>query len=244
MRKTKPFLEDFQAYHVFSRAVDGRTIFGHDDDSYRFIFQMYVTNYGSPGVNLHRKDMRKAALSLLNGEEIPKSFISREGKPLVQFLSFAEVGNHYHFLLLPNREDGIPRYMQKLNTAFARYFNLKHSRKGTLFESKYKVVSIESETQLDAIIRYINVKNPLDVYQPGWRKEGLKNEKEGWSFLFEYPFSSFPDIFGKRRSKLIAQEPLRSQFLDREFIYGKKGYAQFLQESFQKSAAVRPDIFL
>src|SRR3989344_1552463 len=197
-------------YHVFSRATEGRPIFQTDYECYRFIFQMYVTSHGTPAPNLHRKDVRKAAQALLHGEDIPKAFFTKEHSPLVEFLSFAQVVNHYHFLLLPNSEDGLSRYMQKLNTAFARYFNIKYTRRGRLFEGKYKMVPIESQAQLDAIIRYINVKNPLDVYQPGWRENGLNNKERAWEFLRRYPFSSFPDIFGDRNSKLLAQDPIKS----------------------------------
>lgn len=228
--------------HVFCRAIEGRPIFQDNDDCYRFIFQMYTTNYGSPAPNLHRRDIGKAAQALLRGEDIPKTFFMKEHAPLVQFLSFTEVVNHYHFLLLPAKENGIPLYMQKLNTAFARYFNIKHARKGRLFESTYKAVLIKSEAQLDAIIRYINIKNPLDVHQPGWRENGLKDKEEAWKFLHLYPFSSFPDILGDRNSKLIVQGPLRDQYLDRQSVYGKKSYMQFLQSALHSSLS--PDIAL
>jgi len=194
---------------------------------------MYTTNYGSPALNLHRRDIQKAGEKLLGGEEIPETFYVKKHEPLVHFLSFAEVVNHYHFLLLPNIENGISLYMQKLNTAFAKYFNLKYARKGILFESRYKMICIETEPQLDAIIRYINVKNPLDVYQPGWREAGLKDEEKGWDFLFEYAFSSFPDIFGERKSKLLAPDSIKNQFVDRESIYGKKSYEEFLRQPFR-----------
>lgn len=221
-------------YHVFCRAIEGRPIFRSQEDAYRFLFQMYATNHGSPAFNLHRRDIQKAVKALLAGEEMPRTFYVEKHKPLVHFLSFTEVVNHYHLLLLPNFENGIPLYMQKLNTAFAKYFNLKYSRKGALFEGHYKMIAIETESQLDAIIRYINVKNPLDVYQPGWREEGLKNKEEGWNFLFTYPFSSFPDIFGERNSKFLAPESIRSQFLDRESMYGKKSYEEFLKQPFHR----------
>lgn len=241
-QKDTHYRNEVLPYHVFSRAVEGRPIFQTADDCYRFIFQMYVTNHGSPAPNLHRRDILKAAQALLQGEDILKTFFTKEHPPLVQFLSFTEVVNHYHFLLLPSAEDGISRYMQKLNTAFARYFNIKHTRKGRLFEGPYKMIPIESETQLDAIIRYINVKNPLDVHQPGWRESGLYDEKGAWEFLQHYPFSSFPDIFGNRSSKLLAQDPAKSQYLDRQSIYGKDSYAKFLQSAFHSSLS--PDLSL
>lgn len=241
-QKNTKYRNEIVPYHVLSRAVEGRPIFQTQDDCYRFIFQMYVTNYGSPAPNLHRRDIVKAAQALLNGEDIPKTFFTKRHSPLVQFLSFTEVVNHYHFLLLPNQENGIPLYMQKLNTAFVRYFNLKHTRRGVLFEGPYKMISIESEAQLDAIVRYINVKNPLDVHQPGWRETGLDDKEAAWQFLHRYPFSSFPDIFGERTSKLLLQGSIKNQYLDRQSIYGKESYLKFLQSVLHSSLA--PDVAL
>ncbi|MEK7542519.1 MAG: transposase [Patescibacteria group bacterium] len=241
-QQNTPSLNETTPYHVLSRAIEGRPIFQSKDDCYRFIFQMYITNHGSPASNLHRRDVIKVAQSLLDGEDIPKNFFTKQHSPLVHFLSFTHVVNHYHFLLLPIEENGVSRYMQKLNTAFARYFNIKYARRGPLFESRYKTIAIESESQLDAIIRYINVKNPLDVHQPGWRERGLQNKKEAWDFLFRYPFSSFPDIFGNRNSKLIAQGSIKNQYLERVSLYGKDSYLKFLQADFHSSLS--PDISL
>ena len=240
----KRVVEENHPSHVLSRAVEGRPIFKNKEDAYRFLFQVYTTNYGSPPLNLHRRDVQRAVEQLLAGKEISEMLYKKQHEPLVHILSFTEVVNHYHFLLLPNQENGISLYMKKLNTAFAKYFNLKYSRKGTLFESRYKSIPIKTEPQLDAIIRYINVKNPLDVYQPRWREEGLRHKKEGWNFLFEYPFSSFPDIVGQRNSMFLAPEPVRSQFLGRAAIYGENGYEEFLKEPLHSAGTRFPEILL
>lgn len=237
--------EIHKPYHILSRAVEGRLIFKKQEDCYRFIFLMHTTNYGSPAPNLHRKDTTKTAYSILEGEELDEMFINKKHTPFVYYLSFALVGNHYHLLVVPNTEDAISQYMHNLNTAFAKYFNLKYSRRGTLFESRYKAIPIETDSQLDIIIRYINVKNPLDVYQPGWRDATLKNPEKGWRFLFKYPFSSFPDIFGKRKSKFIDMPPdIKTQFLDRTSIYGKNEYIKFLQDPLKLKEFSPKDIFL
>jgi hypothetical protein len=242
--KREIFLNRNQPYHILNRAVERREIFAKEGDCLRFIFQMYAANVGKPASNLHRKDVIKAAYSLLAGEEISSKFIIKEHPPLVNFLSFVLVINHYHFNLFPNIENGIPIYMQRLNIGFAKYFNLKHNRKGTLFESRYKIVPIQTNFQLDAVLRYINIINPLDVYQPGWRKEGLKNGKEALKFLNEYQYSSFPDLFGKRKSKILTSRELIVKFFGKEAIINQEEYLKFAKDFLEQRIVFPHPLYL
>lgn len=217
-------------YHIIIRSLEGREVFSKEEDCYRFIFQMYAANIGSPNFNLHRKDIIKAGKALLNGEEISKDLISIKHEPLVNFLSFSLVINHSHFELVPNIENGIPKYMQKLKGGFAKYFNLKYSRKSNLFERPYKIIPIQTNFQSDAILRYINIINPLDVYQPGWREKGLKDWEEALNSLEKYQFSSFPDLFGKRNSKILAPKPILERYLGKEITENQTAFKNFIKD--------------
>ena len=236
--------EKNQPYHIFSRAVEKRKIFNDQENCYRFVFQMYAANIGKPAYNLHRRDVIKTSQTLLMGGEILPDFIINEHSPLVDFLSFALVGDHYHFNLIANSEGSIPIYMQRLNIGFVKYFNLKYNRRGTLFESRYKIIPIQTNFQLDAILRYINVINPLDIYQPGWREKGLRNQKEAFKFLKEYPFSSFPDLFNKRNSKILAGGKILERFLEKEIITSREEYLKFIKEFLEKKATLFTPLFL
>jgi len=216
-------------YHVITRAVEGKEIFAKEEDRLRCIFQMYVANIGKPAPHLHRKDLIKAALALLNGEDVPKKLIVVEHSPLVYNLSFNEVINHSHFILVPRVETGISKYMQNWKTGFAMYYNLKHSRKGNLFERPYKIIPIQTNFQLDAVLNYVNVKNTLDVLQPGWRKKGLKDWRGCFNSLGSYQFSSFPDLFGQRNSKILAPCETIEKFLGKEIATNKENFVKFIK---------------
>ena len=220
-------------YHVLCRAVEKREIFSIENDCLRFIFQMCVANIGKPAFNLHRQDIIKAAKSLLVGEEIPKRLVIIEHPPLVNILSFTLVLNHNHFIFSPNVENGIPKYLQKLNGGFAKHFNLKYGRSSNLFARPYKIIPIQTNFQLDAVLRYVNVKNPLDIYQPGWRKIGLKNWEGAFKFLENYQFSSFPDLFEKRNSKILAPHLVLEQYLGKEIIQSKEEFVNFIKAYLQ-----------
>jgi len=220
-------------YHIITRAVEGRKIFVNGEDCLRCIFQIYVANIGRPAPHLHQKDLIKAALALLKGEDIPEKLIVVEHPPLVYILSFNEVINHNHFILVPRVDWGISKYMQNWKTGFAMYYNLKHSRQGNLFEKPYKIIPIQTNFQLDAVLNYVNVKNTLDVLQPSWREKGLKDWKGVFDSLGNYQFSSFPDLFGQRNSKILAPRQIIEKFFGKEITTNKEDFLKFIRSYLQ-----------
>lgn len=229
-------------YHIISRAVEGKKISGNKEDSLRFVFQSYAANIGRPAFNLRRRDINKAAYAILNGEEITKDFIVVEHPPLVSPLSFSYVVNHHHDVLISNTEDGISKYLQKLHTGFAKYLNLKYERQTALFARRYKIIPVRTEAQLYAVIKYVNIKNPLDIYQPDWVNKGLRNRREALNFLNNYQFSSLLDLTGKRNSKLLAAKVILEQYLVKEII--GEDYDKFINDYLEEKLAPFKPFFL
>lgn len=231
-----------QPVHVITRAVDGRNIFSKEVDCFRFIFQIYAANIGKPIFNLCRQDIIKIAQSLLNGENVSSKFIIKEHPPLVNFLDFSLVVNHNHFYLVPNIENAIPILMRNLNGGFAQYFNLKYNRKGILFDGRYRAVITKTQFQADAVSRYVSVVNPLDVHQPGWREDGLKNPEEAFKFLGSYQFSSFPDKIGERRSKILAPPEILEKYLT--LGSDAANYKEFVKNFIEDRSLIPSEFFL
>lgn len=230
--------ENLSPYHIVNRGVDKRVIFQEESDYYRFIFQIYAANFGSPGPNLQKKKIIEAAKSLLTGEgkgTISSELLSREHPPLVYILNFCLMPNHIHFNLAQRVEGGISKFMQKLSCGFARYFNAKYERTGTLFEGRFKAVSIKGEYQLDAVTRYINI-NPLDIFQPGWREEGLRDWEGALQFLKEYQWSSYPDFIGIRQSRLLPPKGILKMFYGGEFdSHEENPYRKFIEDYLEQN---------
>lgn len=221
--------ERFIPSHVLSRAIDKKTIFSDQEDCARFIFQMYALNIGKPAYNIFRRNMIEIADLLLDGKEIEQNLITSKHTPLVDILSFSLAKDHVHFILTPNIENGIPKYMHKLNLSYAKYFNSRHKREGVLFNKPYKLTPLKTSLELDKIMRYINVKNPLDVYNPEWQK-GLDNWKEAFDFLANYKFSSYPDLFGKRESKVLASRAIVDKYLGKKTLRKKVENIDFIED--------------
>ena len=68
--------------------------------------------------------------------------------------------NHVHLLVTPDDVRAVPRLMKRLAQGYARWFNCRHRRTGTLWEGRYRSAVIDSERYLLACSRYIEL-NPV-----------------------------------------------------------------------------------
>ena len=217
-KRKEGLTEKIRPYHMLGKAVEGREIFYHEKDRARFVFQMYAANIGKPVINLYRKDIFQISNAILQGEEIPKGYVTQEHDPLVHLFSFVLAKDRYNLGLVPVKKEGIPLYMQKLNLGFAKYYNLKNKRTGTLFEGRFKAAPIVNPKQLGDVVKYINIKKILDCYTH--------------EDLLIYPYSSFPDLFGARTSHLLSQESRANliKILNHEFFAKREDYALYVED--------------
>jgi putative transposase len=81
-------------------------------------------------------------------------------KHRVALHAYVLMDNHFHLLLSPETEDGVPKMMQALGRRYVRYFNDTHHRSGTLWEGRYKSTVVQSEAYLLACMAYIDL-NPV-----------------------------------------------------------------------------------
>jgi putative transposase len=74
--------------------------------------------------------------------------------------AYVLMDNHFHLLVTPETDEGLPQMMQAVGRAYVRYFNLRHQRSGTLWEGRYRSNLIDSERYLLACMVYIDL-NPV-----------------------------------------------------------------------------------
>lgn len=195
-------------FHVLNRGVDKRNIFIYDTDYIRFIHNLFEFN------NQERTNNNFHCFNKNN------DIGSRYKNRLVDILAFCLMPNHYHLLLSPIVEDGITKFMQKINIAYAKYFNQKYDRKGTLFESRFKSIIVERQSHFIYLPFYIHL-NPLDLKYPEWRRRELKNYDEASTFLDNYKWSSHLDYLGKNIFSAILQKELLVDLLGSPEEYNK-----------------------
>ncbi len=93
----------------------------------------------------------------------------------VHLFSYVLMDTHFH-LLLKTEEANLSQVMQLLNSSYAHWFNIRHIRKGHLFQDRYKSHLVRNPLYLYSVASYISL-NPVEA--------GLVDSPE------EYPWSSF-----------------------------------------------------
>ena len=124
----------------------------------------------------------------------------------VEVISYCLMGNHFHFLLCTQKAN-LSRYMQRLNVAYTRYFNVRYKRVGPLLQGRYKAILVGSDEYLQVLSRYIHL-NPVKI------RSGVKKSKEEQQLLLKkYCWSSYPAVLDeKKRSKYFKCERALGNF--------------------------------
>lgn len=194
--------------HVLSRGVDKRKIFLDDEDRFRFIHDLFEFNDTASADNIWYHFHQSSDIA---SDIVSRYKESRERELLVDILAFCIMPNHYHLMLTEKVEGGMSLFMRKLNIGYAKYFNQKYKRKGTLFEGRYKSVALTSEAHFIHLPYYIHL-NPLDLIMPEWRARKIPNTQGAMKFLEEYRWSSFLDYIGKKNFPSVISKDFLSEY--------------------------------
>lgn len=127
--------------------------------------------------------------------------------------AYVLMDNHFHLLLTPHTEDGLPQMMQALGRRYVRYFNDSQQRSGTLWEGRYRSVPLQAERYLLPCMVYIDL-NPV--------RAGLV------AHASDYPWSSCGHYLGLRRDKLLTAHALVWEMGNTPFAR-EAAYAQRVQ---------------
>lgn len=225
----REYLRDSKTpFHIYNRGTEKRTIFTDYSEYCRFVFLMWVCRVGSPEINLNRKNIVAAAEAILAGKAPNPKFYIKENKPLVSFITWNLLPNHFHFILVSLVEGGISKFMGKVANAYTKYFNARHQRSGRLFQGSFQSIAVEDEKYLFSLIKYINL-NHAELVEPRWKDHKIRNKKKLDKFIDSYIWSANLDFIGERRSCLIDKEET-SRLLDVSFDKGgMDGYGEFIK---------------
>lgn len=192
-----------EIYHVFNRSIAKASILNQSRNCKRFLDLINYYRF-APKMSFSHYNRLEKSLK----EQYLQNLI-KNNYQIVEILCFCIMPNHFHLLLKQKKENGIKNFVSNIQNSYAKYFNLRSERFGSLFQAMFKAVRIEDDEQLIHVSRYIHL-NPSTAFivEP----ENLLSYQ--WSSLPEY-LGITPSIF--TFSKLII-----------DLIGGKEKYKEFV----------------
>ena len=204
-------------YHIINRGINSSPIFNDKRDYIRFIKTfLYYQNTPSPF-----KFANFLSLPVIDRNRISEK-LSEEKKWLVNIVAYCLMPNHFHLLLKQIAPEGIKNFMRLLGNSYSHFFNIKHSRKGPLFNGRFRAVHINTNEQLLHLSRYIHL-NPYSSFV-------VKDIEK----LADYPYSSLSEYLGKTRSNSCQKDVVLNQFNSpkdyEKFVFNQADYQRSLQQ--------------
>lgn len=205
--------EDFSVgsfVHVMKRGARRTDIVRDKADRWRFLKLIRYLNDSNVPRNWER-DITPEHIK--SGFQRPHHW--GKPQPYVSVLAFCLMDNHFHLLLQERTEGGIAKFMQRVCTSMAAYFNAKYAESGTLFQGAYKARTVKTDEQLQYLAAYINVKNPFERYPSGF-EHAVREFDTAFQWAQNDPFSSLADYAQKPNSALLDHSLIREVFLHGE----------------------------
>jgi putative transposase len=156
-----------EIYHVFTKSIAGFKIFNSCEEYERMIKTMVF----------YSAEKRPCKFSMFNderhgirGSQYPHGFDDRK---IVKIIAYCLMPTHVHLVLEQIGSEGISIFINLVLKSYSKYFNLKHNRKGPLWEGRFKNVIVEDDNQLLHLTRYVHL-NPVTSY--------LVEKPEEWAY--------------------------------------------------------------
>lgn len=220
MRRKNRLVEG-QTYHIFNRSIAEFKIFNNECDFQRMFYLMRYFQIQHPPVSFS-VFMRLEKVKQ-DGFEKYFSLIAKDQQKIVQIIAYCLMPAHIHLILKQLSPSGISIFMSNILNSYTRYFNIKHHRKGPLWESKFQNVPVENDEQLLHLTRYVHL-NPTSAT--------LVKKPQDWQF------SSYKEYLGKAEYSIC-------EFADLLDIQPAK-YKEFVQDriAYQRELAKIKKIIL
>ena len=161
----KVSLVNGEVYHICNKSIAGFKIFNDDKDYKRMM----------------------ESISFYSAEKVPCKFSTYKilkniefdpTKRIVDIVAYCIMPTHIHLVLKQSNDNGIEKFVGLISNGYSKYFNIRHKRKGPLWEGRFKNVLMKDDEQLLHLTRYVHL-NPVTallVNDPGDWKYSSYNE--------------------------------------------------------------------
>ncbi|MEA2020816.1 MAG: hypothetical protein U9M98_03860 [Patescibacteria group bacterium] len=206
-------------YHIYTRGIDGKVIFP-DWSCYEYFTSLmeHCLNYDYPYSSLKQR-LKKAQTDM--ERQLILSQLEEKGiSSPVDIFCFSIMPTHPHLIVQQKEVNGVTNFFHRVFTSYSRYFNLRQERKGSLYESAFEAVCVESDQQLIHLSRYQHINQ---------KALGLNTVEE----LSDYPWSSLSTYLGEREISFVDPDPILS------FFSGPEEYADFVSAEIDEYEPLR-----
>lgn len=207
----KQIIANKEYYHIFSRSIAQYQIFNDDNDYLRMIDLLKFYRFS---------DLEcRYSYFLDRPQIIQKAITARHEKNspvLVDIVAYSLMPTHIHLILKQISDKGISIFMSKILNSYTRFFNIKHGRKGPLWEQRFQNRLIKSDYQMLHTTRYLHLNATTAE---------LVAKPEDWKFSSYNEYIS-PDTSSNSFCKfqdLIDLKPQKyKKFVDDQISYQKE----------------------
>ena len=138
----------------------------------------------------------------------------------IECWNYCVMPNHYHATLRPTQPN-LSEALQRLNSDYAKWWNVRHQRVGHVFQGRFKDQIVQCDRYLLALCRYVAL-NPV--------RAGLTQRPEEWpwsSYAATVGLTSQPTFFliGETRRQFGDGDPDALQARFAEFVGRSDGLA-------------------
>ncbi|MFN0105072.1 MAG: transposase [Bryobacteraceae bacterium] len=141
------------------------------------------------GVPVHvtqRGNFRKSVFALDYDYRLFLELLGRyAGEYGNRVVGYCMLPNHFHLVLIPDRDEGVSAMMQVLNSKYARTFNERLERKGHLWQARFGASSM-SENHYRTALAYVDL-NPVRAGLAGEATSYRWSSAAAHAGLCDYP---------------------------------------------------------
>jgi putative transposase len=201
-----------EVYHTLTRSIADFKIFNNASDFSRMKDALRYYQFKNFPVSFSRfnKLAEERIVSFRNS--------AKSSEKLIKIIAWCLMPTHIHLVLRQLKDGGISKFMSNILNSYSRYFNIKHNRKGPLWEGRFRKVLVGSDEQLLHLTRYVHL-NPVTAC--------LVDKPEDW--------------FASSYREYISLEEAENSLCDRNVIdINPVAYKKFVEDriSYQRELAV------
>jgi putative transposase len=203
-------------YHVFNRGNAKMDIFLDQEDYKFFLWRLKE--------NIFPEKSRRAPSATSGMPNVTKERYVRKLLPPNSFslTCYCLMPNHFHLLIKQNSKIKISELILRICGSYAKYFNKKYNRVGSLFQDQYKAILIDKNNYILWLSTYIH-KNP--------QMKNLVNNPADWEW------SSYLDYIGQKQESICDKGIVLEQL-------NPSSYKSLVNQDFNKDKSMGLNTFL